>query len=659
MRPADYRVATFSGADQAVQILRWGATIPSNSPYEVKLPELPREDDPTTLLVRQTGAVTNIQPDGTAGIDTYLDEAAPTTNYGTTAYTRVGTAAGGQKARDYTKFDVTSGPTTAEKVVMRKYLETAGGSAQTFGVHKLTSAPTEASDTWNSPPTHDLVAEDTTIVYGAGWYEFDVTTWYNAVKAGSITNHGLMLKHTNEATANTQRQFTSSDGSASQRPVLRITAQGNVFSEVAEATTPAALEVRCKYSRGILGFNAADAGKSILVDLYGRGSPVAAKDVGAYTRYLGSGADGELNVLTGTTTLTGGIYSYTRIYIAPGATLTISGPHTCVIGCTGDVEIYGTINLDGKGGAGGTGGGSYQNGLPGQGFGATGGRGGGGGYPAISVTVNSTPVSPSVLGSITMDLLFYLAWNNDSAGDPFASGLAAMNNAANTVLNFYRTANNEAGLVTLLTGGYGAMPGFLRSNTAGQNSALQSWLESQDGTSAYGGVSAIADYLKTAYDSSSVTNVAALPVSGGGGGGSLNRGSNGTDGGGNQGGAGGEKHVVTSDGIEEFVRPLPGGGGGGAGGDASAGGAGGAGGGALLLQVEGELLLDGNAVLTALGAAAAGTNGGGGGGGVFHVRCNRRTTNSVVPVVTGGAGNGRGGNGSAGWYLIEDLESAV
>lgn len=660
-RPHDYRIDPFTGGDQSLLYERWPFTIPSSSPYYVYLPELPREEAPSSMVIQTVGATSNIQPDAAAGIDTYLDEANPTTNYGTTAYMRAGTAAGGQKARAYAKFDISSGPTVAERVVVRLYLETAGGSAQTFGIHKLTSAPTEATDTWNVAPSHDAVAEATTSVNGAGWYEWDITDLYNAWKAGSTTNHGVMIKHANEATADTQRQFTSSDGSASQRPTLRIVAQGTLYSEVGVSIEPATMEAGVNYDVGVLRFNSAQAGQNGLATFYGTGSPVAAHDVGALSRYLGSGANGELNVLTGTTTLAPGLYSYTSIYIAPGATLECSGPGPLIIGCTGDCDIFGSINLNGKGYAGGAGGAAGQAGAPGAGFGHIGGRGGQPSRPAITVT--NDPTTPAELGALQQALISYMTVGTN----PFDI------TAANAELNVYWNQQLEFGtgtaaLVTYLTTGtprVGApnpgTGGFAIGNSGAQTTALTSYLTTAYGTgSQYGGVLALAAYLAGAYDSSTGAQTA-TPVGGGGGGGSLNAGTNGTDGSGNVSGAGGEKHVVTSDGIEEFMRLLPGGGGGGGGGDASTGGTGGAGGGALLLQVEGVLTVDANATITATGSAGGSTgsgNGGGGGGGAIHIRCNRRTMNGVTPTVTGGAGHGRGGAGSAGWQLVEDLEPA-
>jgi len=102
------------------------------------------------------------------------------------------------------------------------------------------------------------------------------------------------------------------------------------------------------------------------------------------SRMFGDGRDGDLVVSSGTTILSENkIYQYKSINIASGATLTIGGAADnlpLALLCIGDVQINGTINLQGKGAAGGAGVAS-GNGLPGSaGIGLVSfGAGGGGG----------------------------------------------------------------------------------------------------------------------------------------------------------------------------------------------------------------------------------------------------------------------------------------
>lgn len=71
----------------------------------------------------------------------------------------------------------------------------------------------------------------------------------------------------------------------------------------------------------------------------------------------GTGADGALNVTSGTTSLAGNaIKNYTTINVSVGATLDLSSGNWLWLKATGNVTIAGTIDLSGRGGAGGAGG---------------------------------------------------------------------------------------------------------------------------------------------------------------------------------------------------------------------------------------------------------------------------------------------------------------
>lgn len=389
--PANLRVDPFTDADEAVLISGEEHTVPGNSPYYVWLDEIPREENPGTLAVRERGTSADIQPDGTAGVDAYVFEGSPGTNYGTSIILvtgRDGSPPNG-RYRSFIAFDLSS--ITAGSVVsatLRLTLEATGGggypAANPVGVHRVTSAWTEGAVNYTGIPTFSAVAEDVVTLYAAGVYEWDITDLVNGWLAGTYANHGLCLKHADESLTDTARNFTSSDGvTAGNRPMLRVMTAGGEFTVVARTATPGAGEVAVNYDRGALRFNSADAGKSIDVDYYGTGSPVDADDVDTLSDLIGEGGDGALTVNSGTTTVTAGSKSYTSIYVAPGATLRFTDPEA-YIGCTGDVEIHGTVDLNGRGHAGGAGGDTSRNGQRGRGL-----LGGGGGQGAV--TVGKTP----------------------------------------------------------------------------------------------------------------------------------------------------------------------------------------------------------------------------------------------------------------------------
>lgn len=103
----------------------------------------------------------------------------------------------------------------------------------------------------------------------------------------------------------------------------------------------------------------------------------------------GTGADGAYSCASGTCSLASGTYNYTTFDIASGATVNVTGTVPLVIKATGDVNIAGTLNLNGGNGGnynagsagtagpgGGAGGGSCQSGVSGDGSGRPGNGGG-------------------------------------------------------------------------------------------------------------------------------------------------------------------------------------------------------------------------------------------------------------------------------------------
>lgn len=532
--PTNLRVDPFTDADQAVLISSEEHTVPGISPYYVYLDEIPREETPATLVVREQGSSADIQPNAAAGEDAYVFQDSPGTNYGTSIILvtgRDGSPPNG-RYRSFIKFDLSSITTSSVvSATLRLTLEATGGggypNANPVGVHRVTSTWAEGTVTYTGIPTFSAVAEDVVTLYAAGVYEWDVTGLVNAWLAGTYTNYGVCMKHADESLTDTARNFTSSDsGTAADRPMLRVVTAGTEFTLVARTATPGAGECAVNYDRGALRFNSADASTAIEVDYYGTGSPVDADDVGTLSDLIGEGGDGALTVTSGTTTVTAGSKSYTSIYVAPGATLRFTDAEA-YIGVTGDVEILGTLDLAGRGHAGGAGGATGRNGKRGRGL-----LGGGGGQ-------------------------------GTSGGG--------------------------------LTGG------------------------------------------------------------GGGGGGNNAAGSDGGDGTGGTGGSGGEQSPSRTSHYFRRFPPMAGGGGGGGGAAAAvAGGNGGAGGGAVLLQARGSIYVASSATVTAAGSAGSSPDGGGGAGGTIIFRAPSRDI-QATPVVTGGAGNGLGGNGSAGWWTEEAL----
>lgn len=142
---------------------------------------------------------------------------------------------------------------------------------------------------------------------------------------------------------------------------VSMTIAGVAATEV--AADPAASEFRCDYTTsadsddawntGLIQFNAADAGKVVIVAYKGMGT-LASINADRYPSWWldrGDGSDGEFSPTADCTI--SGIKNYTNIYIPAGITVTVS--KYVKIKCQGACVIDGTLTAKGQGALGGTG----------------------------------------------------------------------------------------------------------------------------------------------------------------------------------------------------------------------------------------------------------------------------------------------------------------
>jgi hypothetical protein len=191
------------------------------------------------------------QPDETDGIDTYIDESAATTNYGTNAEIKIGAGSGALSARTLLKFDLTKGTNppplsaVASSAVITLYLNSeASSNAVTMDFYKALRNWVEAQATWNVYSTgnnwgtagcantttdreNTILAQlslsateaagSKTITLNADGLAV-VQGWIN----GTISNYGLLAKTSSEA-ANTRYLFASAtDATSGNRPKLVV-----------------------------------------------------------------------------------------------------------------------------------------------------------------------------------------------------------------------------------------------------------------------------------------------------------------------------------------------------------------------------------------------------------------------------------------------------
>jgi hypothetical protein len=158
---------------------------------------------------------TKILQPGPEGIDSGIESVVPTNNYGNLTYCDVGNSAITIR-RTYIKFDLSTVPANAVVVDADLKLYHYGGPGTddfTIGLYKVTSAWDESTITWNLQPTCSVDAETTSdITIGAiTWESWDIDTLVHTWLDGSITNYGVMLKDTDEASVNSIAYFRTSD----------------------------------------------------------------------------------------------------------------------------------------------------------------------------------------------------------------------------------------------------------------------------------------------------------------------------------------------------------------------------------------------------------------------------------------------------------------
>jgi hypothetical protein len=186
-----------------------------------------------------------IQPDATAGVDTSIDSANPTTNYGTATAMRSGDETLTANAcRSLLKFDLSGIP--AGSIILTAILtvtltEDRSDNARTKRVYRIKRAWTEAGATWNkydgtnnwstAGGFHADDCEQTDI----GNTSFSATETIPSEKSltltaakvqemftGAFTNNGFMIK-TDTETDDSYALATSDHATASYRPKLVIT----------------------------------------------------------------------------------------------------------------------------------------------------------------------------------------------------------------------------------------------------------------------------------------------------------------------------------------------------------------------------------------------------------------------------------------------------
>ena len=155
----------------------------------------------------------------TAASDSYVDQANPTTNYGTATTLGV-EAATGKNQRTLVQFSLPAVPAHCSLTAATLRLDTTTSRAgRTYQALQIASSWTEVGVTWNTQPAATgAVATAPTVAVGQ-WIQWTVTGQVQAMYAGS--NYGFLVKDASESTATSYtNRYSSRTGANPPQLVL-------------------------------------------------------------------------------------------------------------------------------------------------------------------------------------------------------------------------------------------------------------------------------------------------------------------------------------------------------------------------------------------------------------------------------------------------------
>lgn len=167
-----------------------------------------------------------LQPDGTNGIDSYVNNANPTTNYGTSTDLQWGQPTT-NVCRSYIKFDLSSIPPASTIISatleLNRWAWTGGGAGEPYDrVYRVTSSWDEGAITWNVQPSWSTDTIMGTIPYVAAPGTATITLDTTQFSLMVATNYGMMLRGREDATSTGELANSSDDSVSSVRPKLTI-----------------------------------------------------------------------------------------------------------------------------------------------------------------------------------------------------------------------------------------------------------------------------------------------------------------------------------------------------------------------------------------------------------------------------------------------------
>ncbi len=183
---------------------------------------------PTTVTTKKLTAanvpVTLTTVTLTAVADTYADQGAATSNFGTATTLNVRSATSGNR-RSFVRFDLSAIPTTArvQLATLKLTMSTAPTASRSLEADKVSATWAETSLTWNVQPAAGAatatVASGTTAGVILSW---TVTTDAAAFVTTPATNFGWRVKDVTESSATARLAVFNAREFTSGRPTLVV-----------------------------------------------------------------------------------------------------------------------------------------------------------------------------------------------------------------------------------------------------------------------------------------------------------------------------------------------------------------------------------------------------------------------------------------------------
>ena len=154
-----------------------------------------------------------------ANEDAYVDENAPTANYGNAASLQIQSRQGGRNRRTLVHFSLPSAPFCSVTSATLRLWATAATAGRTLQAYQAATPWTEGTVTWLTQPL--ATGSPSTTTSATGWIQFDVTAQAQLMFLG--VNTGFVVKDAGESQNPASTQQFSSREAPTYQPELIIT----------------------------------------------------------------------------------------------------------------------------------------------------------------------------------------------------------------------------------------------------------------------------------------------------------------------------------------------------------------------------------------------------------------------------------------------------